>query len=99
MSFHSGLSFIIGLIVALLPHRILFGVMGTGYNPFVHEYIRLYGCLSLGKDGSVVVAPFRFKHLAQELVGLFFQQRGLKTLVCRDLSARLLHWFTLYKQP
>lgn len=46
MQFHSVVSIFIGLGSLLLPHR--FYNTSDGYNHFAHEFVRLYGCLTLG---------------------------------------------------
>jgi hypothetical protein len=45
MQFHSVVSIFIGLGSFLLPHQFY---SQFGYNHFAHEFVRLYGCMTLG---------------------------------------------------
>jgi hypothetical protein len=46
MRVHAVLCVLFGLATLLLPHALL-GSQGAVYDHLAHEYIRLYGCLSL----------------------------------------------------
>lgn len=80
MRLHAFVSIALGLGTLLLPHTFL----GTGYSHYAHEFIRLYGCLTLSigwvvwksqgvKDGRLARAlteTFAVSYCLQSLVML-----------------------------
>ena len=80
MRMHAFTSIVLGVGTLLLPHAFL----GTGYSHFSHEFIRLYGCLTLSigwvvwksqgvKDGRLARAlteTFAISYCLQSIVML-----------------------------
>ena len=80
MRYHAFTSMVLGFGTLLMPH----GFLGSGYSHYAHEFIRLYGCLTLSiswvvwksqgiKDGRLARAlteTFAVSYCLQSLVML-----------------------------
>ena len=100
MQLHSFICILIGLGTLVLPHR--FYSNSSGYDHFAHEFVRLYGCLTLG-IGYLVWCTKDIKdgRLLRALTETFALSYGLQAVAM--LRAQLsspsghstLHWLTL----
>lgn len=79
MQLHSGVCIFVGLGTLLLPHRYYSST--TGYNHFAHEFVRLYGCLTLGIGYLVwVTKDIKDGRLLRALTETFALSYGLQSL-------------------
>ena len=100
MQLHSLICILIGMGTLVLPHR--FYSNSSGYDHFAHEFVRLYGCLTLG-IGYLVWCTKDIKdgRLLRALTETFALSYGLQAMAM--LRAQLsspsghstLHWLTL----
>ena len=100
MQLHSLICILLGIGTFLLPHR--FYSNSSGYDHFAHEFVRLYGCLTLG-IGYLVWCTKDIKdgRLLRALTETFALSYGLQAIAM--LRAQLtspsghstLHWCTL----
>ena len=79
MQLHSVICIFVGLGTLLLPHR--FFSSTTGYNHFAHEFVRLYGCLTLGVGYLVwVTKDIKDAMLLKALTETFAISYGLQAV-------------------
>jgi hypothetical protein len=101
MQLHSVICIFIGLGTLLLPHR--FYSSSSGYNHFAHEFVRLYGCLTLG-IGYLVwnTKDIRDGRLIRALTETFALSYGLQALamlraqISNPDGHSFFHWFILF---
>mmetsp|Transcript_12996 Transcript_12996/g.12617 ORF Transcript_12996/g.12617 Transcript_12996/m.12617 type:complete len:183 (-) Transcript_12996:394-942(-) len=99
MQFHSVVSIFIGLGSLLLPHNFY---STFGYNHFAHEFIRLYGCLTLG-IGYLVwrtreIKDGRLQKAVTETFALCYGLQALAMFRAQLTSPEgysLFHWFII----
>ena len=100
MQTHSMMCMSIGLGTLFLPHRFYSSL--SGYNHFAHEFIRLYGCLSLGIGYLVwMTKDVKDGRLLRALTETFAISYGLQAVAM--LRAQLtnpeghsyFHWYIL----
>jgi hypothetical protein len=79
MQLHAVFCMLLGTVALILPHRFYFG--NGSYNHFAHEFIRLYGCLTIG-IGYIVWATksIRDARLMKALTETFSICYGLQAL-------------------
>jgi hypothetical protein len=100
MQLHSAICIFVGLGTLVLPHR--YYSSSTGYNHFAHEFVRLYGCLTLGIGYLVwITKDIKDGRLLRALTETFAMSYGLQALAM--LRAQFsspdghsaFHWFIL----
>ena len=100
MKIHASICIIIGTGTLLLPHRFYFFAVGGSYNHFAHEFVRLYGCLTLG-IGYIVwstrsIKDGRLQRSFSEAFALCYGLQALCILRAQFASPdghSILHWF------
>ena len=101
MQLHSIICMFIGLGTLLLPHRFYSSL--SGYNHFAHEFVRLYGCLTLGigylvwntkdiKDGRLIRALTETFALSYGLQAAAM----LRAQISNPDGHSYFHWFILF---
>ena len=100
MQLHSAVCMFIGLGTLVLPHR--YYSSSTGYNHFAHEFVRLYGCLTLGIGYLVwMTKDIKDGRLLRAVTETFAMSYGLQALaMLRAQFASpdghsMFHWFIL----
>lgn len=79
MQLHSSICILIGMGALVLPHH--FFSSSTGYNHFAHEFVRLYGCLTLSIGYLVwVTKDIKDGRLLRALTETFAISYGLQAL-------------------
>ena len=95
---HAFFCILLGMATMILPHKFL-SVEGDGYSHYAHEFIRLYGCLTLA-IGWVVWKSQSIKdgRLARALTETFCVSYSLQSIVMlraqftNPQGHTILHW-------
>lgn len=100
MRIHAGLCIVVGVAAASLPHTLLPKTIVSSYNHAAHEYVRLYGCMTMGVGWLVWRSQdVRDGRLMRAIAEAFAACYSLQALVMlraqftNPSGHSLLHWF------